>query len=60
MARPALVDQYVAAFRHTEAGERDKAATELKALSRMVADHVEPAARVEVTKQIDGQVAKLV
>ena len=58
-SRPALVEQYVAAFRQAEAGARDKAATELKALSRMALDHIEPAARTEVTKQIDGQLAKL-
>ena len=58
-SRPALFNQYLAAFRHTEAGARDKAATELKALSRLVTDHVEPTARVDVTKQIDGQLAKL-
>ena len=57
--RPALVEHYVAAFRHTEAGARDKAAVELKTLSKMVADRVEPAARAEVTSQIDGQLAKL-
>ena len=57
--RPALVEHYVAAFRHTEAGARDKAAIELKTLSKMVADRVEPSARAEVTSQIDGQLAKL-
>lgn len=57
--RSALVNQYVAAFRHTERGQRSDAADALKQLTRSVAQQVEPAKRATVTEQIDAQLAQL-
>jgi hypothetical protein len=54
-----LLDQYVAAFRHVEAGARDKGAAALKDLSTSVAGKVAAADRAAITKLVDAQLAKL-
>jgi hypothetical protein len=54
-----LLDQYVAAFRHVEAGARDKGATALKDLSTSVASRVTATDRAAITKLVDAQLAKL-
>jgi hypothetical protein len=51
--------QYVAAFRHVEAGARDKGATALKDLSTSVASRVTATDRAAITKLVDAQLAKL-
>jgi hypothetical protein len=54
-----LLDQYVAAFRHVEAGARDKGAIALKDLSTSVATRVPATDRAAITKLVDTQLAKL-
>ena len=54
-----LLDQYVAAFRHVEAGARDKGAAGLKDLSTSVASRVTAADREAIAKLVDAQLAKL-
>lgn len=55
-----LLDQYVAAFRHVEAGARDKGAAALKDLSTSVASLVSATDRAAITKLVDTQLAKLI
>ena len=55
-----LLDQYVAAFRHVEAGARDKGAAALKDLSTSVASRVTATDRAAITKLIDAQLTKLI
>ncbi len=54
-----LLDQYVAAFRHVEAGAPDKGTTTLKDLSTSVASRVTATDRAAITKLLDMQLAKL-
>ena len=54
-----LLDQYVAAFRHVEAGARDKGATALKDLSTSVASRVTATDRAAIARLVDAQLAKL-
>jgi hypothetical protein len=57
--RRGLLDQYVAAFRHVEAGARAKGRTELKDLSTSVASRVTATDRAAITNLVDMQLAKL-
>jgi hypothetical protein len=54
-----LLDQYVAAFRHVEAGARDKGATALKDLSTSLASRVTATDRAAMAKLVDAQLATL-
>ncbi len=55
-----LLDQYVAAFRHVEAGAPDKGAAALKNLSTSVTSRVAATDSAPIAKLIDAQVAKLI
>ena len=57
--RQALVNQYVAAFRHVEAGALDQARTALKDLAANVSRRVVPDQQAAIGKLVDGQLAKL-
>ena len=57
--RLGLVDQYVAAFRHVEAGARDKGAAALKDLSASVATRVTPTDGAAITQLVGKQLSKL-
>jgi hypothetical protein len=57
--RQALVNQYVAAFRHVEAGALGEARTTLKGLATNVAQWIVPDEQAAVTKLVDDQLAKL-
>jgi hypothetical protein len=58
--REALVNQYVAAFRHVEANALEQARTTLKGLATNVSQWVVPDQQAAVTKLVDSQLAKLV
>lgn len=55
----ALLDQYIAAFRHIEAGARDKGVTALRDLSTSVTRRVTATDPAPITKLIDAQLGKL-
>jgi hypothetical protein len=57
--RKALVDQYVAAFRHVESNALDLARTTLKELMTNVSQWVVPDQQAAIAKLVDGQLAKL-
>ena len=53
------MNQYVAAFRHVEAGDRDKAAAALKELAASASARVVTDQQVAIKTLVDGQLAKL-
>jgi len=57
--RQALVNQFVAAFRHVEAGSLDQAASGLKDLAKSVSTRVVSDEQASIKALIDGQLAKL-
>jgi len=57
--RQALVNQYVAAFKHVEAGALDQARTALRDLAANVLRRVVPDQQAAIGKLVDGQLAKL-
>jgi len=57
--RQALVSQYVAAFRHLEASNLDRAKSTLKSLAANVTAQVGGGEQAAINTLIDGQLAKL-
>jgi len=57
--RRALVDQYLATFRHVEAGAIDKAKSTFKDLSADISTRVVPDKQGALATLVDGQRAKL-
>ena len=57
--RQALVNQYVAAFRHVEVGTLDKAASGLRYLASSLSTRVISDEQPAIKKLLDAQLAKL-
>ena len=57
--RQALLGQYVDAFRHVEASNRDKARAALQNLSTMIKSEITPGQQPRAVSLVDAQRAKL-